>query len=81
MQMIKEFNLKKGGEKIELFSEKAVCFELSTGTSSAQSILNLIPSSFHHGLSARPEHLPIPTTSVHLKSGLCAHMGYDFETQ
>ena len=43
--------------KIKLIYEKTVYFGVSTVDSSAQSILNLIPSKFHHGLSTCPEHL------------------------
>jgi hypothetical protein len=50
--------------KIELFPEKTVCFGFSTGNSSAQSILNLIPSSFHHGLSNCHDHIPGHTAFV-----------------
>ena len=61
--------LLSGTSKIELFVEKTVCFDFSTGNLSAQSILNLIPSIFHHGLSTGHGHLPIPTSSVHLNLG------------
>ena len=50
--------------KMNLFSEKTVCFDFSTGNSSAQSILNLKPSSFHYGLSKCHDHIPGHTTFV-----------------
>ena len=58
------YGLLSGTSKIELFSEKTVCFDFSTGNSSAQSILNLKPSSFHHGLSKCHDHIPGHTTFV-----------------
>ena len=42
---------------------------LSMVNSSAQSILNFIPSNFDHGSNNCPEHLPMPTTFVHLNYG------------
>ena len=57
-----------------IFSEKTVCFELSTGNSSAQSISNLTPSSFHHGLT---EQVSRPYSRTHnfcsVRIWLCAH--------
>ena len=61
--------LLSGTSKRELFSEKTVCFLISTGNPSAQSISNVSPSNFHHGLSTCPGHIPPHTASVHLKFG------------
>ena len=63
------------------FSEKTVCLGFSTGNSSAQSIIHLISSNVHHGLSARPEHLQMPTAFVHVNLGFVRTWVRDFETQ
>ena len=73
--------LLSGTSKMALFSEKTVCFQLSTGNSSAQTILSLIPSNFHHGLSTCLEHIPPHTTFVRFNFGCMRRSVRGFETQ
>ena len=73
--------LLSGTSKIELFPEKTVCFLISTGNSSAQSISNVSSSNFHHGLSTRPGHIPPHTISVHSKFGCMRRSVRGLETQ
>ena len=63
------------------FLEKTACFHFSTGNSSAQSILNLIPSSFHHGLSKCHVHVPGHITFVLWEFGCVRTRVRGFETQ
>ena len=50
-------NLLSGTSKRAISSEKTVCLGFSTGNSSAQLIINLIPFNFHHGLSKFNDHI------------------------
>ena len=73
--------LLSGTLKMGINPEKTVCFQLSTGNSSAQTILSLIPSNFHHGLSTCLEHIPPHTTFVHLNFGCMRRSVRGLETQ
>ena len=89
LRVIKEFGaacifdvfLLLGTSKMNLFSEKTVCFDFSTGNSSAQTILSLIPSNFHHGLSTCLEHIPPHTIFVHFNFGCMRRSVRGLETQ
>ena len=73
--------LLSGTLKIELNPEKTVCFDFSTGNSSAQTILSLVPSNFHHGLNTCLEHIPPHTTFVHFNFGCMRRSVRGLETQ
>ena len=74
-----------GTLKMGIYSEKTVCFQLSTAKTSAQSISNASSSNCHHSLSTCPEHIPPHTTCFHLNFGCTRRsvrgLGTQFEWQ
>ena len=73
--------LLSGTLKIAIFSEKTVCFQLSTAKPSAQSISNASSSNLHHGLSTCPGHILPHTTFFHLNFGCTRRSVRGLETQ
>ena len=81
IEIIEYLDLLSGTSKIAIFSENTVCFLISTGNPSAQSISNDSSSNFHYGLSTCPGHIPPHTASVHLKFGCIRRSVRGLETQ